>query len=58
MLNTDPFGIEAQRRIEEEIRLLNVTKNMETAMGQIPESFCKVRFSNISEFICIIKLHS
>ncbi|RIA85918.1 hypothetical protein C1645_355527 [Glomus cerebriforme] len=43
MLNADPFDIEAQRRIEEEIRMQNVMANMETALEYSPESFGKVR---------------
>ncbi|POG57090.1 hypothetical protein GLOIN_2v1739100, partial [Rhizophagus irregularis DAOM 181602=DAOM 197198] len=43
MLNADPYDIEAQRRIEEEIRMQNVLANMETALEYSPESFGRVR---------------
>ncbi|CAB4411549.1 unnamed protein product [Rhizophagus irregularis] len=42
MLNADPYDIEAQRRIEEEIRMQNVLANMETALEYSPESFGRV----------------
>ncbi|GBB84129.1 hypothetical protein RclHR1_10770005 [Rhizophagus clarus] len=42
MLNADPYDIEAQRRIEEEIRMQNVLDNMQTALEYSPESFGRV----------------
>ncbi|KAF9115757.1 DNA damage-inducible protein 1 [Mortierella sp. AM989] len=41
-LNADPFDMDAQRRIEEAIRLENVAANMEAAMEYNPESFGRV----------------
>ena len=35
-LNADPFDLEAQRKIEEAIRLQNVDANYETAMETTP----------------------
>lgn len=35
-LNADPFDMDAQRRIEEEIRLQNVSENMDHAMEHNP----------------------
>lgn len=41
-MNADPFDIEAQKQIAEEIRMSNVNQNMEIAMEYSPESFGKV----------------
>ena len=41
-LNADPFDLEAQRKIEEAIRLQNVAANYETAMETTPEAFGSV----------------
>ena len=41
-LNADPFDLEAQRKIEEAIRLQNVDANYETAMETTPEAFGSV----------------
>jgi DNA damage-inducible protein 1 len=42
LLNADPFDAEAQRKIEESIRLRNVDANYETAMETTPEAFGSV----------------
>jgi DNA damage-inducible protein 1 len=42
MLNANPFDIEAQKAIEEEIRAENVQANMEAAIEYNPESFARV----------------
>ena len=41
-MNADPFDLEAQKQIAEEIRLSNVNQNMEIAMEYSPEAFGKV----------------
>ncbi|KAJ3187219.1 DNA damage-inducible protein 1 [Irineochytrium annulatum] len=42
LANADPFDVEAQRRIEEEIRRENINQNWELAMEHNPESFGRV----------------
>lgn len=42
LLTSDPFDLEAQRQIAEEIRMENVNQNMETAMEHNPEAFAEV----------------
>lgn len=41
-MNADPFDLEAQKQIAEEIRMSNVNQNMEIAMEYSPEAFGKV----------------
>ncbi|OLY84678.1 DNA damage-inducible protein 1 [Smittium mucronatum] len=41
-LNADPFNVEAQKRIEDEIKKQNILKNMEDALEHNPESFASV----------------
>ncbi len=42
LLTADPFDLEAQRKISEDIRMQNINSNMETAMEYQPESFGQV----------------
>ena len=46
LLTADPFDLEAQRKIAEEIRMENVNANMQTAMEYNPAAFAEVRFLN------------
>lgn len=41
-LNSDPFDVEAQKRIEDAIRQENIAANLEAAMEYNPESFARV----------------
>eukprot|EP01102_Stenamoeba_stenopodia_P002425 TRINITY_DN1224_c0_g1_i1.p1 TRINITY_DN1224_c0_g1~~TRINITY_DN1224_c0_g1_i1.p1 ORF type:complete len:474 (+),score=149.37 TRINITY_DN1224_c0_g1_i1:117-1424(+) len=41
-LNADPFDMETQKQIEEEIRMENVNANMESAIEHHPEAFSRV----------------
>lgn len=41
-LNSDPFDIEAQKKIESLIHKQNIDSNMELAMEVAPESFARV----------------
>lgn len=41
-MNANPFDVEAQREIEEYIRLQNVEANMESALESNPEAFASV----------------
>eukprot|EP00794_Sanderia_malayensis_P015077 gene15077-16633_t len=60
LLTADPFDLEAQRKISEEIRMQNINSNMETAMEYQPEAFgqvfmlyidCKVNGHPVKAFV-------
>lgn len=48
--SSDPFDIEAQKRIEEAIRQENIAANLEAAMEYNPESFARV--SVLDVYVC------
>lgn len=47
----DPLDVEAQRRIEENIRKENISKNMESAMEHNPESFARVVMLYVNVYV-------
>ncbi|XP_072442640.1 protein DDI1 homolog 2 isoform X1 [Chiloscyllium punctatum] len=60
LLNADPFDLEAQAKIEEDIRQQNIEENMTIAMEESPESFgqvvmlyinCKVNGMPVKAFV-------
>ncbi|XP_067826621.1 protein DDI1 homolog 2 isoform X1 [Heptranchias perlo] len=60
LLNADPFDLEAQAKIEEDIRQQNIEENMTIAMEESPESFgqvvmlyinCKVNGNPVKAFV-------
>merc|ERR1719167_1241880 len=60
MMNADPFDLEAQRMIAQEIEQKNIDQNMELAMEASPESFgtvimlyinCKVNGHDVKAFV-------
>lgn len=54
LLTADPFDLEAQAKIEEDIRQHNVEENMTIAMEEAPESFGQVVMLYIN---CIVNGH-
>merc|ERR1719348_1939147 len=54
MLNADPFDLEAQRMIAQEIEQKNIDQNMELAMEASPESFGSVIMLYIN---CVVNGH-
>ncbi|XP_057194817.1 protein DDI1 homolog 2 isoform X2 [Triplophysa rosa] len=54
LLTADPFDLEAQAKIEEEIRQHNIEENMTIAMEEAPESFGQVVMLYIN---CIVNGH-
>ena len=40
-LNSNPFDVEGQKQIEEEIRRRNIESNLEMAMEHMPEAFTR-----------------
>ena len=54
MMNADPFDLEAQRLIAQEIEQKNIDQNMELAMEASPESFGSVIMLYIN---CVVNGH-
>jgi len=54
LLTADPFDLEAQRKIAEEIRMENVNANMQTAMEYNPAAFAEVYMLYIN---CLVNGH-
>jgi len=54
LLAADPFDMDAQRQIAEEIRMENVNQNMQTAMEHNPEAFAQVYMLYIN---CLVNGH-
>jgi DNA damage-inducible protein 1 len=50
-LEADPYNIEAQRKIEEAIRMQNIEENMHMAMEHSPEAFVSVHMLYIN---CVV----
>jgi len=55
MMNADPFDMEAQRLIQQEIEQKNIDHNMELAMEASPESFGQVIMLYIN---CVVNGHN